>query len=385
MTLRVDIEPPMLLWACERTGWDVADAEARFPKFAEWIADDPEARRKPTLKQLEKFAQAVHVPLGMLFLREPPEERLPIADFRTLDAHHTARPSPELLDTVYAMQRRQGWLHDFLVEEGADPVDFVGSARLSDSPDVVGGEMRRLLGLTDDWASHVRTWEAAVGELRRTIERQRVIAVINGVVGNDTHRPLDVEEFRGFALTGRMAPLVFVNGADAKSAQMFTLAHELAHVWLNAEGLSSLPNLLPGDRDVEVWCNRAAAEMLVPQTALRARWPSVRSLPEPFQALARVFKVSPLVAARRALDLGLIDRDRFLTFYREQMTLHRTRRRDGGGDFYTTQSARVGAYFAENVIRAALEGRLGFKEAYDLTGLRGEAFRELGSRLGISV
>ena len=313
MTLRVDIEPPMLLWACERTGWDVADAEARFPKFAEWIADDPEARRKPTLKQLEKFAQAVHVPLGMLFLREPPEERLPIADFRTLDAHHTARPSPELLDTVYAMQRRQGWLHDFLVEEGADPVDFVGSARLSDSPDVVGGEMRRLLGLTDDWASHVRTWEAAVGELRRTIERQRVIAVINGVVGNDTHRPLDVEEFRGFALTDRMAPLVFVNGADAKSAQMFTLAHELA------------------------------------------------------------------------LDLGLIDRDRFLTFYREQMTLHRTRRRDGGGDFYTTQSARVGAYFAENVIRAALEGRLGFKEAYDLTGLRGEAFRELGSRLGISV
>lgn len=385
MTVRVDIEPPMLLWACERTGWDVADAEERFPKFAEWIADDPKARRKPTLKQLEKFAQAVHVPLGMLFLREPPEERLPITDFRTVDPRSTRRPSPDLLDTVYAMQRRQGWLQDFLVEEGADPVDFVGSAKLTDSPEMVGGEMRRLLGLADGWASRVPTWEAAVGELRRAIERQRVIAVINGVVGNDTHRPLDVDEFRGFALTDRMAPLLFVNGADAKSAQMFTLAHELAHVWLDAEGLSALPNLLPGDRDVEVWCNRAAAEMLVPQAELRVRWPPVRSLPEPFQALARAFKVSPLVVARRALDLGQIDRERFLTFYREQMALHRTRRRDGGGDFYTTQSARVGAYFAENVIRAALEGRIGFKQAYDLTGLRDATFREFAARLGISA
>lgn len=375
----------MLLWACERTGWDVADAEERFPKFAEWIADDPKARRKPTLKQLEKFAQAVHVPLGMLFLREPPEERLPITDFRTVDPRSTRRPSPDLLDTVYAMQRRQGWLQDFLVEEGADPVDFVGSAKLTDSPEMVGGEMRRLLGLADGWASRVPTWEAAVGELRRAIERQRVIAVINGVVGNDTHRPLDVDEFRGFALTDRMAPLLFVNGADAKSAQMFTLAHELAHVWLDAEGLSALPNLLPGDRDVEVWCNRAAAEMLVPQAELRVRWPPVRSLPEPFQALARAFKVSPLVVARRALDLGQIDRERFLTFYREQMALHRTRRRDGGGDFYTTQSARVGAYFAENVIRAALEGRIGFKQAYDLTGLRDATFREFAARLGISA
>lgn len=132
--------------------------------------------------------------------------------------------------------------------------------------------MRRALGLDGGWAADVRTWQDAVSELRRKIERLGVMAVINGVVGNNTHRQLSVEEFRGFALTDPYAPLIFVNGADAKSAQMFTLAHELAHVWLGTEGLSGFPALLPGGSDVEDWCNSAAADLLVPAAELMARW-----------------------------------------------------------------------------------------------------------------
>lgn len=317
---------------------------------------------------------------------EPPEERLPIPDFRTVSGLAGERPSPDLLDTIYTMQRRQSWLRETLVESDAEPLGFVGSARLSDAPDTVGREMRRIVGLGDGWAVRVRAWQDAVSELRRAIEQLGVMAVINGVVGNNTHRPLSMEEFRGFALSDPYAPLILVNGADAKSAQMFTLAHELAHLWLGAEGLSGFEGLFPGGMDVEDWCNRAAAEFLVSARELKARWRDAKREASPFETFAREFKVSPVVAARRALDLQLIDRETFFDFYNSYVSRERTRSTKAtGGDFYNSQNTRVGELFSTHVLRAAMEGRIGFKEAYDLTGLRGGSFQEYARRLGIDL
>ena len=321
-----------------------------------------------------------------MFLTEPPEERLPISDFRTVAGGASTQPSPDLLDTLYAMQRRQAWMREFLVGNGAEPLVFVASARLADDPAAVGREMRRALGLEEGWAAGVRTWQDAVSELRRMIEDLRVMAVINGVVGNNAHRRLSAAEFRGFALSDRYAPLIFVNGADAKSAQMFTLAHELAHVWLGEEGLSGFEKLLPGGTEVEDWCNRAAAEFLVPSAALRERWMQVSRGQSPFEDLARTFKVSPVVTARRAMDLNLIDRDTFFDFYQQYVNQERpARAASSGGDFYNNQNARVGKFFANCVMRAAMEGQVGFREAYELTGLRGGTFHDYAARLGIRL
>jgi Zn-dependent peptidase ImmA (M78 family) len=214
------------------------------------------------------------------------------------------------------------------------------------------------------------------------------MAVINGIVGNNTHRKLDVDEFRGFALTDRHAPLIFVNGADAKSAQMFTLAHELAHVWLGAEGegISGFEGLFPGDSRIEKFCDQAAAEFLVPARELRERWRDVRNAPDAFERVARYFKVSPIVAGRRAMDLRLVNRDTFFDFYNAYAKRERRQAQaTSGGDFYNNQNTRVGAGFAKSVIRAAIAGRLTFKEAYDLTGLRGGAFQQYAKRLGIAL
>ena len=379
---RVPVAPKMLRWACERAGYDVAHLAARIPQLPAWVRRE----RHPTLKQLEKLAKATHTPLGYLFLPEPPEEPLPVPDYRTVTGAERDRPSPDLLDTLYTMQRRQEWLRESLVENDAEALAFVGSARLADEPDAVGREMRRALGLDRGWAAGVGTWPDAVTELRRAIEQLGVMAVINGVVGNNTHRRLSVEEFRGFALTDPYAPLIFVNGSDAKSAQMFTLAHELAHVWLGTGGLSGFESLLPGGTDVEDWCNRAAAELLAPERELRVRWEQVRRAAGPFEALARRFKVSPVVAARRALDLQLIDRGTFFDFYERYVNRElRGGGKPGGGDFYNNQNTRVGELFATQVLRAAMEGRIGFKEAYDLTGLRGGTFQKYARRLGVDL
>lgn len=380
---RVQISPELLRWARERAGFDIGTMARRIPQFPAW----ERGAKLPTLKQLEVFAKVTRTPFGFLFLPDPPEERLPIPDLRTVK-EAPLRPSPELLDTIYAMQRRQDWLREERIECETEPLELVGSAHLGDDPAAVGQEMRRTVGIGDGWAAEVKTWEEAVSELRRRIEQLGLMAVINGVVGNNTHRKLDVEEFRGFALTDRHAPLIFVNGADAKSAQMFTLAHELAHVWLGreGEGVSGFQGLFPGDARVEKFCDQAAAEFLVPAQELKERWRGVKGAAEPFERMARYFKVSPIVVGRRAMDLRLVDRKTFFEFYESYMKLEKQRAKSaGGGDFYNNQNTRVGERFATNIIRAAMEGRLSFKEAYDLTGLRGGAFQEYARRLGMPL
>lgn len=381
---RIPVSPRVLSWARERAGLAVSDLEGKFPHLADWEAETAQ----PTMKQLENFAKAVHVPFGYLFLPEPPDMPLPFADFRTLESRRPQGISPELMDTIQQMQRRQAWLREERIEAEAEPPGFVGSATLSDDPNAIAREMRRVVGLDDGWAKQVRSWTDAVSALRNTIESLGVMAVINGIVGNNTSRKLDVKEFRGFALSDPHAPLIFVNGADAKSAQMFTLAHELAHLWLGeaGEGLSGFQGLQPDGSEVERFCDKAAAEFLVPATEIREAWPSVAHSDTPFEKLAGQFKVSPVVIGRRAMDLRLVDRGEFFSFYRTYTQQEFRKKQTGtGGNFYNSQNTRVGALFASYVIRAAKEGRIGFKEAYDLSGLNGGAFQQYARKLGVSL
>ncbi|MCF7668434.1 MAG: ImmA/IrrE family metallo-endopeptidase [Verrucomicrobia bacterium] len=382
--MSADVKPDMLLWACERAGRS-ADALARqqsLCKLPAWVS----GKERPTFKQLEKFARATYTPFGYFFLPKPPDEFVPIPDLRTVDNRYTARPSPDMLETIYTMQRRQAWLRETLIECEAEPLGFVGSARLTDDPNAIGREMRRIVNFGNEWAAKIHTWKDAVGELRRAIEQLGVMAVINGVVGNNTHRKLDVKEFRGFALCDIYAPLIFINGADAKSAQMFSLVHELAHIWLGREGVSGFEGIFAGGKEVEDFCDQAAAEFLVPARELIEHWRDVKNETQPFERLAGQFKVSPIVAGRRAMDLRLVDRELFFTFYNEYLGKERSRSKGpGGGDFYNSQNNRVGEMFAIQVIRAAKEGRVGFKDAYDLTGLRGGAFQEYAYRLGFNL
>ena len=228
-----------------------------------------------------------------------------------------------------------------------------------------------------------------MGKLRSAIEELGIMAVINGVVGNNNRRKLDVEEFRGFALSDPHAPLIFVNGADAKSAQMFTLAHELAHLWLGdvGEGLSGFQGLQPDGGHVERFCDQAAAEFLVPAMELRDAWQDIADTDTTaFENLASRFKVSPVVIGRRAMDLGLVEPEQFFSFYRNYTQREcQEKQPRTGGDFYNNQNTRVGQLFASHVTRAAQEGRIGFKEAYDLTGLNSGTFQAYARKLGFML
>ncbi|MDP8205747.1 MAG: ImmA/IrrE family metallo-endopeptidase [Candidatus Electryonea clarkiae] len=380
---RVVVSEHVLRWAMDRSGISPSVFERKFPNIRQWV----EGKVQPTIRQLEELARTTSTPFGFFFLQEPPKEQLPIPHFRTISDDSTYRPSPNLLETVQIMEQRQTWMREFMREEGQKPLPFVGSINPDEDIQSITKSIRDNLGFEKGWASKQSTWTNALDMLRRTIEMTGILVVVNGIVANNTHRKLDTNEFRGFVLVDEYAPLVFVNGADGKAAQMFTLAHELAHVWLGSSAAFDLRELRPSEDPIEQKCNKVAAEFLVAEEELRQIWPDVRNENEPFQIIARRFKISVLVAARRALDLQLINKSEFLDFYHDYQEDERRRaiKKPDGGNFYNTQNLRIGLRFAHAVMSAAREGRLLYKEAYHLTGLHGKSFERYSERLGIGV
>lgn len=385
--MNLSLTPKVLRWARERAGLDQST-------LAKKVIGKPTAERVKqweqtgvlTFAQVKRLAHATHTPEGFLYLNEPPDDRLPIPDFRTVGDERVRRPSPDLLDTINMMQRRQTWMRDFLIEEAESQLEFVGSATLNSNPQKVAHTMRETLGVAGGWANEESTWTDALMHLRRKIETAGILIVINGVVGNNNHRKLDPNEFRGFVLSDAYAPLVFINGADFKAAQMFTIAHEVAHLWINREGVSNLEAMQPPPIRVEQWCNEVAAEFLVPVAELSEAWEHAKHSKEPYQTLAARFKVSTIVAARRVLDLGLISKKQFFEFYDNYQKDERRKKeakKNKGGDFWSTQSVRVGQRFGAAVVRAAKEGRLQYHEAYQLTGLTGKTFDRFAENLGL--
>ena len=324
-------------------------------------------------------------PLGYFFLEQPPRVRIPIPHYRTIKDEGPESPSPELIDTIQLMQRRQIWMRESLIEHGNERLSYVNSVSHDEETIRVAQKIRDTLGFSIDWATQQPNWTQALNALREAMTDVGMLVVVNGVVENNTHRKLDPEEFRGFVLVDEYAPLIFVNNSDGKAAQMFTLAHELAHVFIGSSAVFDLRELQPADEPGEKACNKIAAEFLVPESVLRRTWPNIRRESSRLQILARNFKVSEVVVARRALDLTLIDREEFFEFYYRYQSEERrvAERRSSGGDFYNNQNMRVGKRFASAIIRAVREGNLLYSEAYKLTSLYGNTFDQYAEKLGL--
>jgi Zn-dependent peptidase ImmA (M78 family)/transcriptional regulator with XRE-family HTH domain len=378
---RVSVKPELLRWAYERAGFRLETLTRRFPRLLEWEREET----SPTLKQLESFAKATHTPVGYLFLQERPVERVPIPDFRTMGGEQRERPSPDLLETVYLCQQRQEWYRDFARLNGEDPIAFVGSVRVTGDVVRTAGRIRDALGFDINERRQLPTWTDALRRFIDQADALGVLVMVSGVVGSNNRRRLDPQEFRGFALADDFAPLVFINGADTKAAQMFTLAHELAHVWLGQSAVSDSQASFVPEHEVERWCNLVAAELLVPLEAFRAEYDPSADLSNETARLARSFKVSTLVVLRRIYDIGGLTRKSFWEAYDAELQRLLAIPKGSGGDFYLTLGARASKRFARALVISTLEGRSPFTEAFRLLGFRKMAtLRDLGHSLGVS-
>ncbi len=381
--IRAPVNPELLRWGRERAGITQEELMAKFRKLPEW----EDGQMKPTLKQTEAFARAVHAPVGYLFLSEPPEDIVPIPDYRTFAKHAVTRPSPNLMEMIYACQDRQNWYRDFAHVAGEPDLEFVGSASVNMSPETVAGQIREILGFDLAARRRCSTWTDALRLFIRQADEAGVLVMVSGIVMSNTSRPLDPAEFRGFALCDPRAPLVFVNGKDTKAAQMFTLAHELAHVWLGVSALSNFGAAPKSGfcREGE-WCNAVAAELLVPLEALQSDLRRNEPLQEALSRLARTFKVSSLVILRRLLDAGELTHESFeVAWTQENERLQKlVRAGGGGGDFYRTTVARAGRRFVRALVVSTLEGQTLYRDAFRMLGVRGTGtFNKLGREVGV--
>lgn len=375
---KVAINHEILIWGIERSGKLEAELETKFPKLQDWISGTD----VPTFKQLEDLAYKLHVPFGYFFLSSPPKEVFPIPYYRTVKDGDLKKPSPDLIDTVQSMQRRQEWLKDYLIDIGSDKLPFVNSAKIGDDIKAIAQDIRVVLGLSENWAAEHNTWADALTALRKIVDDSGINVVANGVVGNSTNRKLNVDEFRGFVIVDEYAPLIFINNSDCKAAQMFTIAHELAHVWLGSSAAFDLRQLMPADNKMEIACNQVAAEFLIPEQKIKELWAAFPVNDDIYQKIARKFKVSELVVARRALDTKLIKREEFYSFLdRYQCDERRTEPKSNLKIFYPTQGLRIGHRFGLSVVQAVQAGVLLYREAYHLTGLHGKTFEEFSRRI----
>ena len=380
--LRVSVRPEMLRWALERSGKHTADIAKQFPALAAWGSGD----KQPTLKQLEAFAKATYTPIGFLFLAEPPEEQVPIPDFRTIADQPVARPSPNLLDTLYLCQQRQAWYRRFALMEGEEPLKFVDSIRLTDGVDEAAERIRKALGFNLEERRKLSTWTEALRRFIEEADAAGVLVMVSGVVGSNNKRKLNPKEFRGFALVDDLAPVVFVNGADTKAAQMFTLAHELVHIWLGESALSDSQARAAPHHAIERWCNQVAAELLAPLTVVREEYDPKAELRDELDRLAKRFKVSTLVVLRRIRDVGGLSAEAYWNAYEAELDLLQGLPAPSGGDFYRTVGARVSKRFAHSIVVSTLEGQSSYTEALRLLGMKKmSTFQELGNSLGLSA
>ncbi len=380
MREHVDVEPELFNWAATRCGHDLEAFAEDFPHVRAWAS----GTEHPTLPQLEAFSRATRTAIGYFFLSKPPAEGLSLPDFRTHASRRTEQASAELRETIYACELRQEWYRDHARLVGILPPRL---PHLGPSTPVVQAAAKIRAAISFDLASQQKTatWEKALRLFTDRLDDAGVLVMCNGVVLNNTKRKLDADEFRGFAIADPIAPLIFVNGSDAKAAQMFTLAHEVAHLVAGASALTdSAPDtfdVASAHREMETWCNAVAAEFLVPLSALRARLSPGATLDTELPRLATLFKVSKLVMLRRLHDVGLIDRDRFRHEYAATTA---AKKAASGGDFYRTQDTRNGRRFAHALVVSTLEGQTLRRDAFRLLGLtKASTFESYAKHLGV--
>lgn len=360
------INAEMLSWARERAGLSVLVLAEKLQQPEDKVIAWEDGESRPTFRQAQQFAQQVHVPFGYLFLREPPEDELPIPDLRTVGDHAPRGISVDLKDVLRDVLRRQLWYRDYQMAMDESVVAVVGRAKGAMPAAEIVADMREWLEVPPH--PERGNWEAYFRDLVQRIERLGILVMRSGIVGNNTRRVLNVEEFRGFAIADPFAPVIFINAADVPEARLFTLVHELVHIWLGETGISD------GDpanrRRTEQLCNAVAAEFLVPGSEFRPLWQEGGDWKANLPTLAAHFHVSQWVIARRAQELGLIAEQDYRRYVANRLQAYRNREERGQVSFTRAVPGRVSKRLAQAVASEALSGRLLLRDAYQLIGVR---------------
>lgn len=363
------VRPALIRWALKRSGlaseFVAQKLKVELNELETWAHSE---QHHPPFDKAFELAKLLHVPFGFFFLKEAPATDLPLPDFRGFDRQY--KPSSDLLELLNDILVKQDWYRDYIREASRKQLPFVGSFDTDDSVADIAANIRRTLSITQRLRQSVSSWGEYLATLTRQTEEAGILVMRSGVVANLTQRKLKVEELQGFALADPFAPIVFVNSTDYKASQIFTIAHELAHIWLGVTALANADELGETHNATETFCNRVAAEVLVPQEEFLNAWRNDSGeLQKRIRHIARQFWVSGLVSLRRARELGKVNKEEFQELVAYEMG-QRRKSSSSGGDYYRNVIARMSARFTNAVIGDVNNGKLPLRDAARLLGMK---------------
>ncbi|EOX5553970.1 ImmA/IrrE family metallo-endopeptidase [Yersinia enterocolitica] len=372
------INPQIISWARARAQVSEESLSQAMGVKVEKLISWEEGETKPTFAQAQKLANKLHIPFAFLFLPHPPDEPVPLPDLRTVGSFELGRASVDLLDTIRSVIRRQEWYKEYLSEQDAQPLPFIGSFTVLSDHQAVADDIRTVLGLTDLNPKGL-TWDAYQREIISAAEDAGILVMRSGIVGSNTHRPLSIQEFRGFAISDPYAPVVFINLRDAPSARLFTLIHEIAHLWIGKSGISTAK--ANETRKEERFCNAVAGEFLAPTRLMMAHWSERRTIQENTSDIAKLLHVSRYVIARRALDLGFIGSDVYNEYY-QQLMAEFNASPGAGGNYYASVQNKNSVRFSKALMVETLSGRVLLRDAGRLLGISPDKLKRYATEIG---
>jgi Zn-dependent peptidase ImmA (M78 family)/DNA-binding XRE family transcriptional regulator len=379
------ITPSVFVWARERAEMSLDDLANTLKIHAEKIKKWELGENKPTFLQAQKIAKIFQIPFGYLFLQTPPEDKLPIPDLRTFRNHPIGELSPEFKSLLNDILLKQKWYKDYILENDGDEKFFLQRFTINSDKKEIINNIKEILNLENYIGKSVKK-EDLLSKLIGKIEKLDILVMKNGIVGSNTHKPLNTKEFRGFAIYDKFAPLIFLNSKDSNSAQIFTLIHELVHLWIGESGVSSL-DLNHTDNKIELFCNDITAEILVPKDLLDSYWNNLADFEKHYEELATIFSVSTLVILNKLYGLNYIDYETYNKYtnieaekFKEFMV---NKKKTSGGDFYKTLKTRNGVNFSTALMVSTLEGKTLYKEASVLLNTTPSNINRFAQELGI--
>ncbi len=385
MKVNVNVSKETLGWIMANINFDALSSQIAG-RLMSWYSGE----KVPTFNQIEEASRATGIPLGYFFLSTPPKEDRTLLEYRTVDSLELEKPSRNLLDTIHDMEQIQEWAKNQMVADGFSELEFVGSMAEVNEVGVFVTQIRQVLDLPRDWFTSSKTPADSFRSLRSKISDAGVIVMMNGIVGNNTHRPLEINEFRAFAIADEYAPLIFINSNDSTNGKLFSLLHEFAHILIGKNNFFNDRYSAHGRvNQIETICNAAAAEILVPSDLFMEKWNEVISendIKTTIFTLAKYFKCGITVIARKALDHGYITSQEYTQISQLAVYLYNEQRKKAkenpGGDYYRTAASRIDQRFFRMLAGSVAEGKTLYSDAFRLTNTNRATFRELAQQAG---
>lgn len=375
------IKTHMLVWARERAGLSIPEIASKMGEKEARIHEWESGQKQMTFNQAMKYAEKAHVPFGYFFVDTPPVEQLPVADLRTIGDANIGHYSLELTDLLKMMLECQIWYRDYMKANLIEPVSVVKSYSINSSVMDVVEDMRQKLSVGKYPTRG--NYESYYRDLVNKIEELGILVMRQSNLGHFT-RPLLVEEFRGFALTDNYAPIIFVNHSDVPSARLFTLIHELCHIWVGYTGVSD--GSPQNHRNEEKFCNAVAAEFLVPQDEFSELWNhQLEDWRSNISPLVDHFRVSRWVIARKALSLSFISNaefGRYIAMIKAEYD-SRSNKNDAGPSYWVVKKSQLSTIFAKAVVRQAINGQILMRDAGWMLSINPSKVNTFAKELGI--